>query len=155
MPQLDPPVHVQQERIGYCLPACGQMALAQLRIAATQADLAQALGTRAGIGTPFSRVQRISQWGVDVQVTEWGTMEALATSLGDGLAVIAAITTTSDLPGWAEIRTQHAVLMVEVSSDQVSYHDPALAQGPVSVSHDEFLLAWSYMAERAAFLARR
>lgn len=155
MPRLDPPVHVQQERIGYCLPACGQMALAQLGIVVTQAELAQTLDTRAGVGTPFSRVKRFGQWGVDVQVTEWGTMQALVTSLVAGSAVIAAITTTSDLPGWAEIRTQHTVLIVEVSSDQVSYYDPALAQGPVSVSHDEFLLAWSYMAERAAFLARK
>lgn len=53
MSPLEPPVHIQQVALGYCLPACAQMALAQLSIAATQAQLAQVLGTRAGIRDAF------------------------------------------------------------------------------------------------------
>ncbi|MEJ2749512.1 MAG: C39 family peptidase [Anaerolineae bacterium] len=154
MSRLESPIHIQQDRIGYCLPACGQMALAQLGIEVTQMQLAQILDTRVGIGTPFSRVERLAQWPVRVSVTEWGTMDTVAAALAAETAVIAAITTTSGLPGWAKIRTQHTVLVVHVNSDQVTYHDPALAQGPVSVLRDEFLLAWSYMAEKAAFLTR-
>jgi len=54
MPPFEPFTHVQQITLGYCLPTCGQMALAQLGITVTQAELAHALGTRAGVGTPFS-----------------------------------------------------------------------------------------------------
>ena len=51
------------------MPACAQMALAQLGIVTTQAQLAQILGTRVGVGTPFSRVERLAQWGVRVRLT--------------------------------------------------------------------------------------
>ena len=53
MSPLELPVHVRQMALGYCLPACAQMALAQLGIVVTQAQLAQVLGTRVGLGTPW------------------------------------------------------------------------------------------------------
>src|SRR5688572_5667535 len=118
--------------MGYCLPACGEMALAQLGIQASQARLAQAFGTRAGVGTPFSRIKRLAQWQVNVQVTEWDGLQALVAALENGASVIAAVTTTPGLPGWGQIRSQHTILVVEIGSDYVSYHDPSLAYGPVS-----------------------
>ena len=65
---LEPPAHIQQMALGYCLPACAQMALAQLGIAVTQTRLAQTLGTRVGVGTPFSRAQRLVEWNVRVRL---------------------------------------------------------------------------------------
>jgi len=130
------------------------MALAQLSIAVTQAQLAQVLGTRAGIGTPFSRVERLAQWNVRVQVVQRASIEDLAASLAADMAVIVAITTTPGMPGWGNIRTQHTVLVANIGTEQIAYHDPALAYGPVSALRAEFLLAWSEMDGRAAFLGR-
>jgi len=152
MSPLKPPAHIQQIALGYCLPACAQMALEQLGIMATQAQLAQTLGTRVGVGTPFSRVERLTQWNVRVRVTR-ASIDDLVTSLAAGIAVIAAVTTTPGLPGWGNIRTQHTVLVVKVGTEQITYHDPALAYGPVSALRDEFLLAWGEMDEQAAFLS--
>jgi hypothetical protein len=55
------------------------MALAQLDITATQEELAHLLGTRPGIGTPFSRIQQLKN--MDVQVMEWCGLEKVATAL--------------------------------------------------------------------------
>ena len=154
MSPLEPPVHIQQMALGYCLPACAQMALAQLSIAVTQAQLAQTLGTRAGMGTPFSRVERLAQRNVRVQVVQRASIEDLAASLAADVAVVVAITTTPGMPGWGNIRTQHTVLVANIGTEQIAYHDPALAYGPVSALRAEFLLAWSEMDGRAAFLSR-
>jgi ABC-type bacteriocin/lantibiotic exporter with double-glycine peptidase domain len=149
MPLPKPP-HIQQTTLGYCLPACAQMALAQVGLNTTQAELAKTLGTRAGIGTSFSSLRRLSQPSIKVEVAEWATIEALAADT----AVIAAVTTSPGLPGWGDIRTQHTVLVVGLGLDQVTYHDPALADGPASAPRGEFLLAWSEMAELTAFLRK-
>lgn len=154
MPPLESPVHIQQAMLGYCLPACAQMALAQLGIAATQVQLAQTLGTRVGVGTPFSQVERLAQWNVRVHMTYQASIEDLVASLAADMAVIVAVTTTPGLPGWGNIHTQHTVLMVDVGPEQVTYHDPALTHGPVFALRAEFLLAWSEMDGRAAFLRR-
>jgi ABC-type bacteriocin/lantibiotic exporter with double-glycine peptidase domain len=150
---LSNPFHIPQIGLGYCLPACAQMALVQLGITLTQEAIAQILGTHRGIGTPFSRILRLRELGVDVQLSEWGGIDRMGQSLAANTAIIAAIMTSTGLPGWQNIRTQHTVLIVETSSDYVVYHDPALTEGPTSASRDEFLLAWSEMAEQVAFLA--
>ena len=152
--------HVQQVALGYCLPACAQMALAQLGIITTQADLAQAFGTHAGVGTPFPRVERLAQWGVRVQLERRIAVDELVAALAAGVAVIAALTTTPGLPGWGNIRTQHTVLIISVDvgngngNERITYQDPALSYGPVSTLLSEFLLAWGEMDERAAFVSR-
>lgn len=66
MPLAKPSIHVQQIAVGYCLPACAQMALAQLGLALTQAQAAQVMGTRIGVGTPFPQVERLAQWNIHV-----------------------------------------------------------------------------------------
>ena len=152
MPRLKLPSHSQQTNLGYCLPACCQMALGQLGIDTTQAHLAQTLGTRAGIGTPFSHIKRLKHGSVKIEVTEWTTIEALESALETETAVIVAVLTTPGLPGWGDIRTQHTVLVASVELNQITYYDPALADGPVSAVRGEFLLAWSEMAELTAFL---
>jgi hypothetical protein len=160
MVPLEPSSHVQQAALGYCLPACAQMGLAQLGIVTSQPELAQVLGTRAGVGTPFPRVERLAQWGVRVQLARRIAVDELVAALADDVAVIAALTTTPGLPGWGNIRTQHTVLIVSVDLDngngneRVTYHDPALSYGPVSTVLAEFLLAWSEMDEQVAFVSR-
>ncbi len=147
--------HLQQNNPGYCLPACAQMSLSQLGIEASQAEIARILGTDAGVGTPFSRIARLSHWRVTVQITRWQGVESLATAWAADMAVIAAVTTTAGLPGWSNLSRQHAVLVVHIDADQIVYHNPALPYGPVTAKPDDFLLAWSEMEEQAALLQVR
>jgi len=154
MSPLKPPAHVQQLTWGYCLPACAQMALAQLNITVSQPQLAQLLGTRLGVGTPFSRVERLAELNIHVRLLRHVSFDDLLASLTTDTAIIVPITTTSGLPGWGNIRTQHAILVINVDVDWISYHDPALSNGPVSARIAEFLLAWDEMDKQAALLSR-
>ncbi len=129
--------------------------MAQLGIVVTQAQLAQTFGTRVGVGTPFSRVERLVQWNVCARLTRQASVDDLAASLAADRAVIVAVTTTPGLPGWGNIRTQRTVLVVGVNAEQIKYYDPALAHGPVSALLAEFLLAWGEMDQRAAFLNKK
>ncbi len=153
MSPLKQPTHIQQTAIGYCLPACAQMALTQLGIQVSQNRLAHTLGTRVGVGTPFSRVERLTQLNVQIQLMQDISIDDLAAALATDAAVITAITTTPGLPGWGNIRTQHTILPVNATTEQIAYHDPMLAHGPVSALLTEFLLAWSEMDERTAILS--
>ena len=126
-----------------------------LGILVNQAQLAQTLGTRIGIGTPFSRAEHLAKWDVRVQLVQQASLENIAASLAADEAVIVAVTTTPGLPGWGNIRTQHTVLVVSVDAEQVAYHDPALPYGPVLSLRAEFLLAWVEMDGRVALLGRK
>jgi ABC-type bacteriocin/lantibiotic exporter with double-glycine peptidase domain len=137
------------------LPACAQMALAQLGVEVPQQQVAQILGTRAGLGTPFSRVTLINQLDIQVDLLQQASVNDLIENLNADSAVILSITTNSGLPGWGNIRTQHSVLIVGIDDEQIVYHDPALARGPVSALLTEFLLAWGEMDEQVALLRRR
>ncbi len=141
---------MQQATLGYCLPACGQMALEQLGQTVTQDELAAIMETVPGYGTPFSCIERLSRWQVAIEIIEWGGTEVIAEALINNKAVIVALLTNTDLPGWNDVQTQHTVLIVDITSDQVSYYDPALPQSPVIATRDEFLLAWSDMDEKVA-----
>jgi hypothetical protein len=87
-------------------------------------------------------------------------VDELVAALTAGVAVIAALTTTSGLPGWGNVRTQHTVSIVSIDvnngndNEQIAYHDPALSYGPVSTLLAEFLLAWGEMDEQVAFVSR-
>ena len=144
--------HIQQIDWGYCLPACTQMALAQLGIGVPQARLAKQLGTVALVGTPFPNVQRLEKLGVYVQIVQWQSANKLIEAQRLNRAMIAAILTTQDLPGWQTLQTQHVVVVTQIDATQITYHDPALPYGPVTVQLDAFLLAWREMAEQVALL---
>lgn len=152
MPPLNPPRHFQQQHIGYCLPTCVQMAFSQFGLDVQQADLAKQLDTVDGLGTPFPNIARLSSQNIIVETTEWSGLAAIDTALRNDHAVIAAILTSADLPGWSTAQTQHTFLITDIQINQVYYHDPSLSTGPVTVSLNAFLLAWSDMEELAATL---
>jgi hypothetical protein len=58
-----PVPHLQQSSPGFCLPACVAMVSAYWEQPLLQEDVARWLGTR-GIGTPASRIQRLTQQGL-------------------------------------------------------------------------------------------
>lgn len=129
MNRLKSPIHVHQAALGYCLPACGQMALDQLGLTITQDELARLMGTEVGYGTPFSRIKRLDRWQIMVETVDWGGAETIAKALTNNKAVIVALLTNADLPGWNDVQTQHTVLIVDIASEQVSYYDPAYLKG--------------------------
>lgn len=141
--------HVTQLGWGYCLPACAQMALSAWDIHIDQRRLATLLGTKPGIGTPFSNLQRLSQ--VDIAITEWSGLAVLATALAAGNGVITAVITTPGLPSWGNIRTPHTLLVTAITPEHILYHDPALPNGPVQAFKGEFELAWQKWGRKRPF----
>jgi ABC-type bacteriocin/lantibiotic exporter with double-glycine peptidase domain len=154
MAQLPSIVHQQQLTMGYCLPACTQMALGSLGMKITQNQLAAELGTAKGIGTPFTNLQRLTKYGVTPSLSQWQSIQPLLNALKNGWPVITAILTTPGLPGWETISTQHAILIVQIYKQDIVYHDPALAHGPVTALLDEFYIGWTEMSEQTAILRR-
>lgn len=150
-----PPKHVRQRSTGYCLPACVEMAVAQFGQTLTQQQAARLLSTVEGMGTAFPHTKRLEQRGFSVELAEWCSVDALTAALAKDQAAIAAVLTTSGMPGWKDVRTQHVVLVTAVDDVNVTYYDPALATGPTVAASGEFLLAWSDMSEQAAFISVR
>lgn len=89
---------------------------------------------------------------MQVELVSWQGIASVMAALQQGQAVVAAILTSIDLPGWSDLRTQHTVLVIAVDDQRVTYHDPALATGPTQVSVDSFWLTWSEMSEKAALI---
>lgn len=153
MKRHQPIQHEQQLGVGYCLPACANMVLQSFGINSTQSQSAKLLGMESGIGTPFSHIGRLQQWRLTVEIIRWQGITKIQQALADNKMVIAAILTIPELPGWQQISTQHVILITGCDSELISYHDPALAHGPTTVSLSTFWLAWTEMDEQAAILS--
>lgn len=130
------------------------MALAQLDISHSQEELATVLGTRPGIGTPFSRIARLNSSQIDIRLAEWGGLETLLQAIQPSQIAIVAIVTTPELPGWENLRTQHTLLITAITQTTITYHDPALTSGPTTLPLGDFHLAWSEMSEAVAIITR-
>ena len=83
--------HCQQESIGFCLPACVQMALQYYGKSSTQREIAALFGTSKGIGTPFSRITLLQQRGFAVKLIEWSSIEPLIDAIRADRLVIASV----------------------------------------------------------------
>jgi hypothetical protein len=127
------------------------MALAALGISVTQQRLAQLLGTNEA-GTPFSRVTRLSGFGVTVEYSTGGTLDLLKSALAADTIVIAAVHA-----GWlpyAQIESQHVVLVIALSTVMVTVLDPAATHASIEVPVDAWLAAWIEMDCPYALLKR-
>lgn len=105
------------------------MALAQLGVTVSQQRLAKQLGTIAKIGTPFPNVQRLEKLGVQVKQIQWQGTNTLSEALRLNRAVIAAVLTSHDLPGWSTLRTQHVIVVTAIDATQIAYHDRPYPMG--------------------------
>ncbi len=146
--------HSQQLEDGYCLPACVQMVLDFYGQTRRQAEIARTLGIRAGFGVPASNIVKLRIRSIEPQYVVGGTFERLQFWLQQGIPVIAFVQ-AGELPQWQGRRAQHAALLVGVDRHDVHLHDPALKDGPITVSIDDFLLAWQEMDNRYAVLVKR
>ena len=90
---------------------------------------------------------------MQIKVVRWHGVTAIQDAIANRKLLIAALLTTPDLPGWESIVTQHVVLVTGCNNESVAYHDPALSQGPTTVSLNAFWLAWTEMDELAAIIS--
>jgi predicted double-glycine peptidase len=102
-------------------------------------------------GTPASRVSRLNAKGY--QVTYGSTdLDALRDDLQAGQYAIVFV--SADQLPWADFTGFHALVLSNITSDEVFLHDPALPSGPNRLSRLEFLLAWDEFDYIAAVIAR-
>ena len=144
-------LHSQQIEDGYCLPACAQMALAYLGIFRSQQEIGRILKIRRGFGTPAPNIGNLHSQQVEVRYHIAGTLDEISQCLQNKIPIIAFIQ-AGELPHWQGIRAQHAVLIVGISEQNVTLHDPAFAHGPTTVLIGDFLLAWDEMDNRYALI---
>ena len=143
----------RQQSDGYCLPACAQMALAHLGISRSQQELGRVMGMIAGFGVPASHILHLRSPQVQVEYHTEGSLEHLRLWLMRQVPVIACVQ-TSELAYWQGHIAQHAILLVGIDEQHVYLLDPAQNPAVISVSIDEFLLAWDEMEFAYSVIAK-
>lgn len=132
--------HLQQHKTGWCLPTCIAMVTAYLKEPLLQDDIARWLDTRK-VGTPSSRIQRLSQRGFDVFYGE-GALFDWETWLNKNIPCIIFLR-TGELSYWS-IDTPHAVVLAGLVEDKAYLFDPGIDTFPSIVSVNELMLASSF-----------
>jgi ABC-type bacteriocin/lantibiotic exporter with double-glycine peptidase domain len=117
------------------------MVTAYLQQPLFQDDIARWLGTD-DLGTPASRIQRMSRRGFEVAYSDTSSLADLEAWLKNQIPPILFIR-TGELSYWP-IDTQHAVVLAGLTTGVAYIFDPSSDNAPVTVSSDELLLAWSH-----------
>jgi ABC-type bacteriocin/lantibiotic exporter with double-glycine peptidase domain len=91
------------------------------------------------IGAPRRNILRLSALGLDVVYHET-TLPMLARDLRQRHPVIAFVD-TAELPYW-HFASNHAIVVIGVTPEQVIVNDPAFNTAPHTISHGDFGLAW-------------
>ena len=142
--------HYKQSNPGACLPACVRMVLAALGDECTEAHIAAALDSYE-FGTPAGRVTRLTELGYRVQYGP-SSLEELDIHLKRHTLPIVFV--RADLLPWADFGGFHALVLVQITATDVALLDPALEDGPTSLSRDGFLLAWEEFDCLAAIIVK-
>jgi ABC-type bacteriocin/lantibiotic exporter with double-glycine peptidase domain len=150
MPPPLPVPYQPQIADGYCLAACAQMILAYWGLPANQEALAGRLGVISGVGVPAGRITRLASAQVTA-VYDTGDWETAAGWLDREVPVIVMVQ-AGELPHWRGSEFSHAVVVVGYDAANVWLLDPAALPAPISVSIDEFILAWGELDFRYAAL---
>jgi hypothetical protein len=126
------------------------MVMAALGDERTEQEWAKALNSFE-FGTPSSRVKLLEKLGYRVQYGEY-FLEELRTYLSAGVFPIVFV--SADMLAWANFRGFHALVLVEITDSDVALLDPALENGPTSLSLDGFLMAWEEFDTLTAIIQR-
>lgn len=140
--RLLPVKHIPQEEPAGCLAACAQMALQYLGLLKSQPELNRLFGTTPA-GTPRSRLDRLSRFGMSVE-TLLGNAMSLSQMIDADLPVIAFVR-TGQLTSYWRTDAQHALLVVGYDEESLFVNDPAFQSAPIQILWDEFVLAWLEM----------
>lgn len=127
------------------------MVLAILDKEYSEAELARVMGSYE-FGTPASRVTRLEKLGYRVKFGP-SNLKELQTHLAQGLFPIVFVY-AGFLP-WADFEGFHALVLSEVTGEDVALFDPALDDGPTRLSIDGFLLAWEEFDSLAAVISKK
>jgi ABC-type bacteriocin/lantibiotic exporter with double-glycine peptidase domain len=133
--------HQQQDKAGWCLPACVAMVAAYWQQPLLQTDVANWLCTQDDIGTPAGRMRRLAQRGFDV-VYRTGSVLELEAWLAKKTPCILFVR-TGELPYW-EVDTPHALVLIGIEGDSAYVLDPTTEAAPTIVRLGDLILAWSY-----------
>lgn len=146
-----PVPHVQQRQQSDCLVACAWMICRYWGKSLTYATVSAVLATDPDFGTPFPNLASLRRYRLRVQLDS-GTLESLYHNLQNGRPIIAAVQ-TAELPYWQNAVSQHAVVVVGMTSTQVLLNDPAVESAPVGIAIGDFDLAWLAQDERFALIS--
>lgn len=144
--------HFQQSDEGYCLPACARMVLSYLGLERDETDLSQILGTKK-YGTPSFAIERLSSRDIEIVYQEWSVAE-LILMLDAGHPVIVFVRTVF-LDYYQEDFAHAVVIVGAVPNHHFVVQDPAQPTGPMELSWDGLLAAWSEFDYQGAVLKKR
>jgi ABC-type bacteriocin/lantibiotic exporter with double-glycine peptidase domain len=147
-----PLFHSRQKYLGYCLPACAEMALNYLGISRSQEVLAKKMNTTINVGTPRSNIKNLTSRRITVIYNE-GTLADIGSWLDQKLPVIVFVQ-AKELPIWRGQDFKHTVVVVGLDEKTIYLMDPALENGPTPTPIDDFQLAWDEMDNYYAILTR-
>ena len=147
-----PVPHFQQSDEGFCLPACARMILTHLGFEQDEASICRILATK-NYGTPSSAIERLNDSDIEVVYQEWSAAELLL-MLEAGHPVIVFVRTI--FLDYCQEDFAHALVVVGAATNQRFWvQDPAQPIGPIDVSWDGLLAAWSEFDYQGAILRRR
>lgn len=92
------------------------------------------------LGTPFRNLHFLKSMGMTVIVKN-GDIEILRFYLERGLPALVHVD-TGELRSYWDEQTEHAIVVVGITNDEIYLNDPAFATAPQVVSLAEFELAW-------------
>jgi hypothetical protein len=128
------------------------MVLSYLELERDEVDLSQILGTKR-YGTPSFAIERLSDPDIEVIYQEWSVAELLS-MLNAGHPVIVFVRTV--FLDYYQEDFAHALVIVGAAPDQhFQVQDPAQPSGPMEVSWDGLLAAWSEFDYQGAVLRKR
>ncbi|MCB0061067.1 MAG: peptidase C39 family protein [Caldilineaceae bacterium] len=144
-----PVKHVQQPRIGECLPACAAMVLDYIGVSVRYRRLLRILEVIPNTGTASFKIRNLSQIGVNV-LYEQGTLNRLHHQLLNNHPCIVFVRTV-ELP-YRNDDTDHALVVAGMDEQSIYLHDPESPTAPTKVSLGDFDLAWLERDELYAVL---
>jgi len=112
--------------------------------------LTEQMGVIPDIGVPASRITRLASREI-TPIYDIGEWELLIAWLDRRVPVIAMVQ-AGEFAHWQGAEFAHAVVLVGYDEEQVWLMDPAALPEPMSVSIDEFMLAWGELDYRYAVL---
>ena len=152
MSDVLPVPHFQQSSEGFCLPAYARMILGYLGLEQDEASVGQILGAKK-YGTPSSAIERLNDSDIEAVYQEWSAAE-LSSMLEAGHPVIVFVRTI--FLDYCQEDFAHALVVVGVTTNQRFWvQDTAQPAGPIDVSWDGLLAAWSEFDYHGAILRRR
>lgn len=110
------------------------------------------LRIRTGAGGLLENVRNLVRHGFSVYHLRQASLNDLYQMLENGWPPIVSVQ-ADEFPYWTEPPTQHAVVVVGMTTEAIWVNDPAANTAPLAVPYGDFDLAWLEMDEAFAAIA--